>query len=172
MLETERLFIRPFTLDDLPRMIEMRSEAEVSKYLGGAKLQNPEKITARMNVYLDCYEKYGFGVCATIWKETGEMIGWSGLMPLDWTTEIEVGYGMIKRFWGQGIGSEAAKAWLDFGFNVKKLKRIVAVAYPENTGSRRIMEKLGMKYEKIETHYGAECVFYGISSEEYANLNK
>ncbi len=96
------------------------------------------------------------------------MIGWSGFMPLDWTTEIEVGYGMIKKFWGQGIGSEAAKAWLDFGFNVKKLKRIVAVAYPENTGSRRIMEKLGMKYEKTETHYGAKCVFYGISREEFA----
>lgn len=100
------------------------------------------------------------------------MFGWSGLQPLDWTTEIEVGYGMIKKFWGIGIGYEAAKTWLGFGFNEKNLSRIVAVAYPENTGSRRIMEKLGMKYEKTETHYGAECVFYGISNQEFVTLNK
>lgn len=107
-----------------------------------------------------------------IWKPNYEMIGWSGLMPLSGTDEIEVGYGMIKKFWGRGIGYEAAKAWLDFGFKRKNLSRIVAVAYPENTGSRRIMEKLGMNYEKTETHYGAKCVFYGISRAEFANLNK
>ncbi len=172
MLETERLTIRPFTLADLPTLIEQRSDPEVNKYLGGAKLQNAERLTERIKFYIDCQEKYGFGMSAMIWKETGEVFGWSGLQPLDRTTEIEVGYGMIKKFWGRGIGYEAAKAWLEFGFDEKNLKRIVAVAYPENRGSRRIMEKLGMIYEKTETHYGAECVFYGISSEEYANLNR
>ncbi len=171
MLETERLLIRRFTLDDLPRLIEMRSEAEVNKYLGGTTLQNPEAITKRMQVYIDCYEKFGFGVCAMIWTETGEMIGWGGLMPLDDTTEIEVGYGLVKEFWGKSIGYECAKAWLDFGFNEKKLARIVAVASPENTGSWRIMEKCGMKYEKTETYYGMECVFYAISKQGYFKLH-
>lgn len=171
MLETERLFIRKFTPEDLPRLIEMRSDAEVNLYLGGTKMQNPEAITKRMKTYVDCYEKYGFGVCAIIWKETGEMIGWGGLMPLENTSEIEVGYGMIKEFWGKGIGFETGKAWLDFGFHQKNLERIVAVAYPENKGSWRIMEKLGMKYEKTAEHYGAECVFYAISREEFDKLN-
>ena len=172
MLETERLWLRPFTLDDLPTLIEQRSDPEVNKYLGGTEMQNAEKLTERMKFYIDCFEKYGFGTGAVIWKETSEMIGSSGLQPLDWTTEIEVGYTLIKKFWRRGIALEAAKAWLDFGFNVKKLTRIVAVAYPENTGSRRVMEKLGMTYEKTETHYGALCVFYGVSRAEYANLNK
>jgi RimJ/RimL family protein N-acetyltransferase len=171
MLETERLLIRRFTPEDLPRLIEMRSDPEVNKYLGGTKLQNPEAVTKRMQVYIDSYEKYGFGVCAMIWKETGEMIGWSGLMPLADTDEIEVGYGMIKEFWGRGIGLECAKAWLDYGFREKNIERIVAVAYPENKGSWRIMEKLGMKYEKNAEHYGAECVFYGISKAEFDKLN-
>ena len=172
MLETERLMIRPFTPADLPTLIEQRSDPEVNKYLGGAELQNAEMLTERIKFYIECHEKHGFGMSAMIWKETGEMFGWSGLQPLDWTTEIEVGYGMIKKFWGRGIGYEAAKAWLESGFNVKNLQRIVAVTCPENTGSRRIMEKLGMSYEKTETHYGAECVFYGISSEKYANLER
>ncbi len=167
MLETERLLLRKFTPVDLAKLIELRSDDEVIKYLGGKTLQNPEAIEKRLQFYIDCYEKHGFGMMGMIWKETGEMFGWSGLQPLEETGEIEVGYGMIKDFWGKGIGFECAKAWLDYGFNVAKLDRIVAVASPENTGSWRIMEKCGMSREKTETHYGMECVFYGISKEEY-----
>lgn len=167
MLETERLLLRKFTLEDLDELIELRSDDEVIKYLGGRKLQNPAAIEKRLLFYLDCYAKFNFGMCALVLKETGEMFGWSGLQPLDGTTEIEVGYGLIKKFWGMGIGYECASAWIRYGFERANLERIVAVASPENTGSWRIMEKCGMKYEKTETHYGMECVFYAISKNEY-----
>lgn len=167
MFETERLLIRKFTPEDLDEFIEMRCAAEVNKYLGGTKLQNPKAITKRMQVYFDSYAKNGFGMCAMIWKETGEFFGWSGLQPLDGTDEIEVGYGMKREFWRKGIGLECAGAWLDFGFNQKSLNRIAAVAAPENTGSWRIMEKLGMTYEKTEFHYDMECKFYAISKDEW-----
>ncbi len=132
MLETERLFIRKFATEDLETLIKLRADPEVNKYLGGTRLQNPQALEKRLQFYIDCYDRYGFGVCAMIWKETGETFGWSGLMPLGDTNETEVGYGMIKKFWGKGIGFECAKAWLDYGFNVVQLERIVAVAYPEN----------------------------------------
>lgn len=167
MLETERLLIRKFTLDDLDKLIELRSDAEVIKYLGGRRMQNPESIEKRLRFYIDCYAKFGYGMCAMIWKETGEMIGWSGLQPLEETGETEVGYGMIKEFWGRGIGFECARVWLEYGFNQAGAERIVAVAVPENRGSWRIMEKCGMKYEKIDEHYGMECRFYGISKDEF-----
>ena len=169
MLETDRLLIRKFTPVDLDKLIELRSDEEVIKYLGGKKFQNPEAIAKRLKIYIDCYEKFGFGVSAMIWKETGEMFGWSGLQPLEETGEIEVGYGMIKEFWGKGIGFECALAWLEYGFERAGLERIVAVASPENKASWRIMEKCGMKYEKTETHYGEECVFYAISRDEFLN---
>lgn len=172
MLETQRLLHRKFTLDDLPKLIELRSDPEVNKYLGGTRLQNPEAIAKRIQVYIDCYDKFGFGVTAMIWKESGEIIGWSGLMPLEETGEIEVGYGMSKEFWGKGIGLETALAWLDYGFNRAGLEKIVAIAQPENAGSRRIMEKCGMRYEKTEPHYGIECVFYAISKEEFNGRHK
>ena len=167
MLETERLFHRKFTLEDLDKLIELRSDDEVIKYLGGRHLQNPESIEKRLRFYLDCYEKLGFGMCAMIWKPTGEMIGWSGLQPLGETLQTEVGYGMIKEFWGKGIGFETARGWLGYGFETANLEKIVAVASPENTASWRIMEKLGMRREKLETHYGMLCVFYAISKEEF-----
>jgi len=167
MFETERLIIRQFTFDDLDCLIELRSDEEVIKYIGSRKMQNPESIAKRLRFYIDCYEQYGYGMCAMIWKQTGEMIGWSGLQPLEETGETEVGYGMIKRFWGKGIGYECAAAWLNYGFKTAGAKRIVALAAPENTGSWRIMEKCGMKYEKTDNHYGMECVFYGISKEEF-----
>lgn len=167
MLETERLIIRKFTPEDLDALVEARADEDVIKYLGGRRMQNPEAIEKRMHFYIDCYDKFGFGMCAMIWKETGELIGWSGLQPLEETGEIEVGYGMKKEFWRRGIGSECARAWLGFGFENAGLERIVAVAVPENTGSRRVMEKCGMHYEKTVEHYSMQCAYYAITKNEF-----
>lgn len=167
MVETERLIFREFIEDDLPMLIEQRSDPEVNKYLGGTMLQNPEALAKRIKFYISCYASHGFGSCAMIWKQTGEMIGSAGIQPLDGTEEIEVGYSMIKEYWGKGIGTEAARGWLEFGFNNAGLERIVAVANIDNRASQHIMEKLGMHYEKTEFHYGADCAFYAVSKEEF-----
>ena len=157
-------------MDDLKAMVELRSDPEVNKHLGGASLQTPEFVEKRLRAYIGSYEKHGFGSCAMIWKESGELCGWSGLMPLEDTGEIEVGYGLAKKFWGKGVGFECARAWLKYGFEKAGLERIVAIAVPENTGSWRIMEKIGMRYEKNEPHYGMDCLFYAISRDEWKNL--
>ena len=74
---------------------------------------------------------------------------------------------MIKKFWGRGIGFETARGWLDYGFNTAGLERIVAIALPENTGSWRIMEKCGMKFEGTGRHYELDVVCYAISKDEF-----
>ncbi len=172
MIETERLIFRPFTEEDLPTLVEQRSDPDVNRYLGGPARQNAEALATRLKFYMDCYDKFGFGSCAMLWRETGEMIGTAGIQPLEDTGEIEVGYSIIKPYWGLGIGTEAAKGWMEYGFNTAGLERIVAVAVEENTASRRIMEKLGMTYEKTEVHYGEPCAFYAISKEEFFKHNK
>lgn len=167
MIDTNRLFYRKFTPDDLSWLIEMRSAEPVNRYLGGTKMQNPEALTKRLQFYIDCHDKFGFGNCVMGLKETGELIGSSGLQPLEDTGEIEVGYNLSEKYWRQGYGFECAYGWLKYGFEHCGLERIVAVSYPENTGSWKIMEKCGMKYEKTEPHYGTECVLYAISREDF-----
>jgi len=167
MLETERLLMNKIRPDDLAWLIEMRTPDAVNRYLGGPEMQNAEALTKRLPYYLECHEKYGFGFCTMTLKATGEMIGTSGLQPLEDTGEIEVGYNLSEKYWRQGFGYECAMAWLKYGFETAGLERIVAVADPANTGSWRIMEKCGMKYEKTEKHYGMDCVYYAISRSEF-----
>ncbi len=167
MLETERLRFTRITRDDLPWLIEMRTPEAVNRYLGGPAMQNPESLAKRMEFYVSCHEKFGFGCCVMELKATGERIGTAGLQPLEDTGEIEVGYNLAEKHWRQGYGFECAMAWLRYGFETAGLERIVAVAYPENIGSWRIMEKCGMRYEKTAAHYGIDCVFYGISRDEF-----
>lgn len=171
MLETERLIFRKFTTNDLDRLIEMRVDPDVMKYLGGEEMQNPTALKERLNYYISCY-KDDIGMHAMFWKESGEMMGWSGLQPLEGTDDIEVSYGMIKEFWGKGIASEAAGFWLRHGFNELNLERIIAVADKENVGSWKVMEKFGMKYETTEDHYGMTCLVYGISRVRFLKFNQ
>ena len=177
-IETERLLLRPYTLADLPALRAMRAKEEVSRYLGTSAIQTPEFIEERVRAYLECYRLHGFGMAAATDKSSGEFIGWGGLQPLEfgWNgersakadKEIEVGYGFDSPHWGKGYATEVAAAWLRYGFEEAKLARIIAVASPENKGSWRVMEKLGMKYETTEPHYGSPCVFYSISRGEFA----
>lgn len=167
IIETERLILRPFTWDDLPEQMRLRSDPEVVRYLGGIEMQTPEFVEKRFRFYMECRERYGFSMSPAVRKADGVAVGWGGLQPLEETGEIEVGYGFDKPYWGQGYATEVAAAWLRYGFEEARLARIIAVAVPENEGSRRVMEKLGMRYEKNETHYGHDCVFYSITRDEF-----
>jgi RimJ/RimL family protein N-acetyltransferase len=167
LVETDRLLMRPITRDDLPVLLRFRANEEVSRYLGGPEMSTPEFIAKRLEFYLDCHRQYGFGMCVLRRKEGGEMIGWSGIQPLEDTGQIEVGYGFDRPHWGKGYATEAANAWLRYGFETAGLARIVAVAAPENTASRHVMEKLGMRYERDERHYNSDCVLYAITREEF-----
>lgn len=167
MIETSRLIIRPFTIEDLGELMPIRLDEDVSRYLGTPEMRTPEFVEKRLRFYIACQEKNGFSMSKAVRKTDGVMVGWGGLQPLEDSGEIEVGYGFDKPFGGQGYATELASAWLRYGFERVGLKRIVAVAVPENKGSTHVMEKLGMKYEKRALHYGTECVFYAISRDEF-----
>jgi RimJ/RimL family protein N-acetyltransferase len=167
IIETDRLMLRPFTWDDLPELLRLRSDADVMRYIGGAGKHTPELTEQRLRFYMDCRERHGFSMSPAIRKSDGEFIGWGGLQPLEESGEIEVGYGFDKPFWGHGYATELAAAWLRYGFEGAGLTRIVAVAIPENTASRHVMEKLGMKYEKNTVHYGHDCAMYAIARDEF-----
>ena len=148
-IETERLIIRPFKLSDLEASYEMNLDAEVSKYTGDGGIVSKSEIKRRIveNVFGD-YEKYGFGRLAVELKSEGQFIGFTGLKYLDDLNEVDLGYRFMKRYWGKGIATESAKASIDFGFNDLGLKRLIALALPENHASINVLKKLNFKYEK------------------------
>ena len=167
MIETERLLIKRLEPEDLSWLIELRTPDAVNRYMGGPEMQNAEALAKRLPFYLECYEKFGFGFSTMTLKSTGEMIGTSGLQPLEESGEIEVGYNLAEEYWRQGFGFECAYAWLKYGFETAGLERIVAVCHTDNVGSWRIMEKCGMRYERTGEHYGMECLFYAITPDEF-----
>ena len=95
-------------------------------------------------------------------------MGWAGLQPLSGTDEIEVGYAFERAAWGRGYATEVASAIVQWGFEELGLERIVAVASPENAGSRRVMDKLGMRYEGVRPGSGQPSVYYSLTPAAFA----
>ena len=148
-IETERLIIRPFTLEDLAPSYEMNLDAEVSRFTGDGGVVSEREIERRIteNVFGD-YEKYGYGRLAVELKSEHKFIGFTGLKFLEDLQEVDLGYRFMKAYWGQGIATEAGHACLKLGFETLGLKRIIAMVLPENKGSVNVLKKLGFTYEK------------------------
>ncbi|HMF58616.1 MAG TPA: GNAT family N-acetyltransferase [Pyrinomonadaceae bacterium] len=170
-LETSRLRLRKFNLEDLDTLGRIVSDPEVMKYIGvgGARdLQSAEKT---IKTICSHWDKYGFGIWAVEEKASGKLIGWCGLQHLDKTPVVEVAYLLDSPYWRQGLATEAARAALRYGFENLEVDHIVAVARPENVGSYRVMEKLGMQYERAAQFYGVEVVYYAIKREEFYEVS-
>jgi RimJ/RimL family protein N-acetyltransferase len=169
MLETLRLLVRPFAESDFDRLLALRHDKEVGRYLGGSDIP-AEKVASRMRYYMDHYARWGYSMGVVSLKSGTEMIGFGGLQHFDDGEEIEVGYAFDKPYWGQGFATELASGWLRYGFETLGVDRIIAVATPANIASRHVMEKLGMRYEKNVVHYGSECVYYAVTRAQFKAL--
>lgn len=148
-IETERLLIRPFTLEDIAPAYIMNLDPDVNEFTGDGGIVSRAEIERRITEdVLGDYAKYGFGRWAVVWKETGQFIGFVGFKYLSDIDEVDIGYRFMKAYWGKGIATEAGKACLSIGFSDLKLNRIIAWVLPENKASIRVLEKLGFRFEK------------------------
>jgi ribosomal-protein-alanine N-acetyltransferase len=169
-IETQRLQLRPYTLDDLDRLSAILRNPEVMKYSPrGPMPKGKEKQVTReiIEYFIEHWEKYGFGVWAAIEKTSRKLIGHCGLNCLPNTPDIEVIYRFDQNYWNQGIATEATKACLQYGFESAKLYKIVAIASPKHIASRRVMEKAGLKYEKDAHFYKIKVVYYSIHRDNW-----
>jgi RimJ/RimL family protein N-acetyltransferase len=168
MLETERLLLRQMSIDDLDWLAALRGDADVMRYIGSEGAVSREQTIERLDRYLQCWTDQGLGMFSIRLREMAEPVGWVGLQPLEQTGEIEVGYAFGKPAWGLGLATESARAVIEWGFAERGLDRIVAVATPENAASRRVMDKLGMRYEGIKNRYGHDCAYYSLTPMAFA----
>ena len=149
-LETPRLLLRAMRVKDTDDMYAYAQNAEVTQYL----LWRPHQTRDYTRRYLEyLVGRYRIGAhyeWAMIHKETGRMIGTCGFANIDCpNNRAELGYVLNPDYRGQGLVVEAAQRVLRFGFNVLGLHRIEARYMVENKASRRVMDKLGMKFEGV-----------------------
>ena len=151
-LETERLIIRPITLDDLQDFYEMDSQPEVHIYLKNQPIKTIDETKVNIDILLLKYETLGISRLAVIEKESGKMIGWTGFKYIEEKEAInnrfdflDFGYRYRKETWGKGYATEAAKACIDFyRENMTELK-LNAITHVDNAASRNVLEKVGFR---------------------------
>jgi RimJ/RimL family protein N-acetyltransferase len=160
-IRTERLLLRPATLDDLDAWHAISRDAEEAWF--GAPSSTLDDARANLAKHIAHHEQHGFGLWAVELRTKHEMIGVTGLTHLADGPEIEVGYRFLKKHWGNGYATEAAHAAIQFGLGELRLERIVAVTLPANRASRRVMEKCGMTFVGVMNVYGHAQVKYAIA---------
>ncbi|MBT8326222.1 MAG: GNAT family N-acetyltransferase [Bacteroidia bacterium] len=149
LIETKRLLIKQITLDYKEEMYKLHSNPLVQKYTGEPLVESMEEMEEGIKSRIIDHNKYGFARWATILKSEMQFVGWAGLAYLPEFDEIDLGYRFFPEYWGLGIATEASHAILEYGFNKLKLKKIIAIALKENKASIRVMEKVGMEFDKL-----------------------
>lgn len=159
-LETARLRLRHFTHDDLQVMWVLSTDPDVIKY-ADTPARDMEEVRQRLEQGpLADYKKYGYGRFAVELKETGKVIGFCGIKYLTEIDLNEVGYRYMTEYWGMGIGTEAAQACVGFAKDDLKIEKLIALIIPENIGSIRVAEKLGMTRGPLIHIYGEDALQY------------
>jgi ribosomal-protein-alanine N-acetyltransferase len=168
---TSRLCLRPFSREDLNAYARIIGDPEVGKWFPKGNGYTREEAEKSLTSILKHWEEHGFGIWAvTDEKSRDVLIGRCGLNLITETSEVEVDFIIARRFWGCGYATEAARAALQCGFETLKLERIIALAKPENVASRRVIEKIGMRYVRNAEYWGITCAYYEIIKSEYANM--
>lgn len=168
MLTTPRLLFRQFTLADLDQLYrEIYSHPKVAEALSPTGTISLQQTASLLSRRLQHWQTYGFGAWALVYRQNQQLIGHCGLHYLADTPEVELTYTLNPTYWRQGLATEAGQAVLRWGFETLALKQIVAVTGPNNIASQRVMQKLGMKYEKTIQYNGIEALYYAISRPEF-----
>jgi len=152
-LETERLILRKLRLEDAKDVFEYASDPEVSKYVTWEPHKSIEDSINFIKFTHERYEKKEGIIWGIVYRENNKVIGTCDISPVTKHFRAEIAYTLARDYWGKGIMTEAVKEVIRFGFEKMNLNRIQAMCIPENIGSYRVMEKVGMKYEGLIREY-------------------
>lgn len=164
VVETDRLLLRTFTIEDAPLIYELNLDPDVIRYTGDPIKDIEHAKQVLEQTIIPQYALYNHGRWAVHIKPGLEFIGWCGLKARPERNEIDLGYRFLKKAWGKGYATEAAYACLKHGFEKLYLQRIVGRAMPENTGSLRVLEKCDMQYVREEVVDGHPARTYEIAN--------
>jgi RimJ/RimL family protein N-acetyltransferase len=168
VIQTQRLVLRQLDLNDADFILELLNEAAFLQYIGDKGVRT--LADAREYILkgpIDSYERHGFGLYAACLVD-GTRTGICGLVKRDGLEDVDVGFAFLSRHWSNGYAVESAAAVLAHASRVLRLRRIVAITAPDNLGSIAVLEKIGLKFERMTrlTEQGPEVKLFGPSQPD------
>ncbi len=150
VLETKRLILREQSESDAAFILRLLTEPSFIKHIGDKGVRTIDD--ARRYILsgpVESYRRYGFGLYLVESRGSGESMGICGLIKRETLDDVDVGFAFVPEYWSQGFALEATAAVLDHARDTLGLKRVVAVVSPGNKASIKLLEKLGMKFERM-----------------------
>lgn len=161
ILETNRLLLRELTSDDTEDFYRLNLNPNVIRYTGNSSFKSIEEAREFLENYKD-YQVNGYGRWAVILKDSNQFLGWCGLKLGEMENETDIGFRFFEEEWNKGYATESANACLHYGFEKLNLKRIIGRAMKENKASIKVLQKIGLEYEKEAELDGKPAVIYTI----------
>ena len=159
-LSTTRLTLRPLAETDAPTLLELLSTGDVLRYFPNPAPPDRVRVDRIISHHLGMWAERGLGWWALELCARPGLIGCAGLEFLPETGETEVAYLLGRDYWGQGLATEAARAALQYGFEVLRLPSIIGLVHPENRASSHVLEKLGLTFVDRSSYFGMEMNRY------------
>ena len=169
VLETERLSLRRLTPDDAPFMLELVTDPSWIEFIGDRGLKTVEDARAYIvDRYVAGYERHGFGFYRVALRDSDEPLGICGLIRRETLDDVDLGFAFLPRHVGRGYATEAAAASLEHGWRDLGLRRVVAITLPANLRSIRVLEKVGLRFERMIRMAGdeEELALYAVERAE------
>jgi RimJ/RimL family protein N-acetyltransferase len=163
ILQTDRLLLRELSESDFGDLLAMFSDPEVMHYYPATK--SADETRAWLDWNLDSYAAHGHGLWAAVLRKSGDFVGQVGLVrqEVDGSEEIELGYLLLRRHWGQGLATEAGRACLDFARDRLGCRRVVSLIDPRNEPSHRVAQRLGMQREREIVKWDKPIEVYAVA---------
>ncbi|WP_162199399.1 GNAT family N-acetyltransferase [Kiloniella litopenaei] len=172
-IETARMILRPYAMEDAPSLQRIASDPKVLEFLPDDPL-SLEEVEGIITWSIGCHksnskEKLHKLNLAILSKETEQLIGWCGLGPADWDQSlIEIYYTIAPEHWGKGFATEAASALRNYALKTIEIKKLVGIVAVENAASNKVLQKLGMKYEGQLHTVPTDCDPYFLGQNLYS----
>jgi [ribosomal protein S5]-alanine N-acetyltransferase len=159
IFETERLVVRPYTMDDIDNFFRLNGDKEVMRYIRPAQTleQSKEFLQKIITAYK---ERPGMGRWGMYSTANGEFVGSFAVIPVEHTDMLQLGYALLKENWGIGYATESLKGGIEYVFGPLGLSEIAAITYPENIPSQKVLLKNGFVFDKTFTEEGKELHIY------------
>ncbi len=171
-IETNRLILRPFESGDAEAAFAWFGDPVVMRFIPTGPDASPQQTKVRLAKYHEHQTAHGFSKWIILDRGSARPIGDGGLLVLKEYGWIDLGVRLAQSYWGRGLATEAASAWVRAAFDDFQLDRLGAFVHPENLASIRLLEKLRFRIERQETIMGMNSIVFSLDAKQARTFEK